>query len=57
MLKNEVFSSHKKIFYIPLGYDFKKYDQLKKGIALKIRKENYCKSLLPIRIRKTKHIC
>ena len=56
MLKNEFFSSQKKIFYVPLGYDFKKYDELKKGIALKIRKENYCKFLIITisRIKKTK---
>ncbi len=56
MLKNEFFSSQKKIFYIPLGYDFKKYAELKKGLALKIRKENYCKFLIITmsRITKTK---
>ncbi len=56
MLKNEFFASSKKIFYIPLGYNFEKYLELKKGSALKIRKENDCEFLIITisRIKKTK---
>lgn len=56
MLKKEFFSSSKKIFYIPLGYDFTKYQELKKGCDLEIRKENNCKFLIITisRIKKTK---
>ena len=56
MLKNEFFATSKKIFYVPLGYDFEKYIELRKGSANKIRKENNCKFLIITmsRINKTK---
>ncbi|MDC3168217.1 glycosyltransferase [Prochlorococcus sp. AH-716-D22] len=56
MLKKELFASSKKIFYIPLGYDFAKYLELKKANDLQIRKENNCKFLIITisRIKKTK---
>lgn len=56
MLKKELFASSKKIFYVPLGYDFSKYHDLEKGSALQIRKKNNCKFLLITisRLKKTK---
>ena len=56
MLKKELFASSKKIFYVPLGYDFTKYLDLEKGNSLQIRKENNCKFLIITisRLKKTK---
>ncbi len=56
MLKKEIFANSKKIFYIPLGYDFTKYNELKKGSSIEIKKENNCKFLIITisRIKKTK---
>ena len=42
-LKKELFASSKRIYYIPLGYNFDKYFELEKGNSLQIRNENKSK--------------
>jgi glycosyltransferase involved in cell wall biosynthesis len=46
MLANEWFASKDNIHFIPLGYDFKLYENLKSGASEKIRNEHPAKMLL-----------